>query len=419
MEVREGYKLTEIGVRPENWEVVTIDDVADVIGGGTPSTTVPNYWNGSINWFTPTEVGSSKYVYTSKRKITDDGLKSSSAKILPVGTILLTSRAGIGDLAILRDEACTNQGFQSLITNDSMDNEYLYYLMATLKNVLLKNASGSTFLEITPAKVKSIKFTLPPKPEQQAIAQTLSDTDALIDSLEKLIEKKRHIKQGAMQELLTGKRRLPGFEVKQGYKQTEIGEIPEDWEVVTIDDVADVIGGGTPSTTVPNYWNGSINWFTPTEVGSSKYVYTSKRKITDDGLKSSSAKILPVGTILLTSRAGIGDLAILRDEACTNQGFQSLITNDSMDNEYLYYLMATLKNVLLKNASGSTFLEITPTKVRNIEIAIPTLLEQQAIATVLSDMDTEIEALENKLQKTREIKDGMMHELLTGRIRLI
>ncbi len=215
------------------------------------------------------------------------------------------------------------------------------------------------------------------------------------------------------------KRRLPGFEVKQGYKQTELGEIPEDWEVVTINDVADVTGGGTPSTGEPKYWNGSINWFTPTEVGSSKYVYASKRKITDDGLKSSSAKILPIGTILLTSRAGIGDLAILRDEASTNQGFQSLIAKDSMDNEYLYYLMATLKNVLLQNASGSTFLEITPTKVKSIHIALPVSSEQEAIATVLSDMDNEIEALENKLQKTREIKDGMMYELLTGRVRLI
>lgn len=146
-------------------------------------------------------------------------------------------------------------------------------------------------------------------------------------------------------------------------------------------EIVDIVGGGTPSTFVSEYWNGTINWFTPTEIGLNKYTYESQRKLTKEGLSNCSARILPIGTILLTSRAGIGDLSILKSEGFTNQGFQSLISKEGYSNEYIYYLMLTLKNVLLKNASGSTFLEISPNKIKQIEVAIPDYDEQTRIAT--------------------------------------
>jgi type I restriction enzyme S subunit len=186
-----GYKQTEIGMIPVDWDVKKIGDIADVIGGGTPSTTIIKYWNGSINWFTPTEIGVEKYVYHSKRKITDGGLKNSSAKILNEGAVLLTSRAGIGDLSILKNKACTNQGFQSLVPKSQTDSEFLYYLMLTKKGDLLDKASGSTFLEISPNNVRSILVQFPQNPEQVAIATALSDTDALINKIGLLIEKKK------------------------------------------------------------------------------------------------------------------------------------------------------------------------------------------------------------------------------------
>jgi len=188
--------------------------------------------------------------------------------------------------------------------------------------------------------------------------------------------------------------------------------------VKKLGEIADVVGGGTPSTFVSEYWNGTINWFTPTEIGLNKYTYESQRKLTKEGLSNCSARILPIGTILLTSRAGIGDLSILKSEGFTNQGFQSLISKEGYSNEYIYYLMLTLKNVLLKNASGSTFLEISPNKIKQIEVAIPDYDEQTRIDTILSDMDAEITALEQKLAKYKKIKQGTMQELLTGRIRL-
>jgi len=154
-------------------------------------------------------------------------------------------------------------------------------------------------------------------------------------------------------------------------------------------------------------------------VGDKKYVYESVRKITEEGYANSSAKILPIGTVLLTSRAGIGDLGILMNEGCTNQGFQSLLAKENTDNEFIYYLMGTLKNQLHQNANGSTFLEISPGRLKQIEIAVPEKAEQTRIAQILSDFDTEIEALEKKLDKYKMLKQGMMQNLLTGKIRLI
>jgi type I restriction enzyme S subunit len=316
--------------------------------------------------------------------------------------------------------------FESSIIRVRLDQEvifpkfYFYFFASKYgSSVISPIVSGTTIKGIRASELKNIPVPLPPLPEQKAIAEVLSDTDALIESLEALIAKKRAVKQGSMQELLTGRRRLPGFAVSGRYRQTEVGVVPEEWEVVSIGTCATVIGGGTPSTRNSQYWDGQINWFTPSEVGKAKYLRESIRKISILGLKNSSAKSLPSGTILLTTRATIGETGILLNKASTNQGFQSLIpVKDKTDTEFFYYLLNTIKPKLLSLSSGSTFLELNPTKLRSITISLPPLPEQKAIAEVLSDMDAEIEALEQKRDKYKKIKQGMMDQLLTGKVRL-
>ncbi|GAA7944355.1 hypothetical protein COL447_09190 [Helicobacter pylori] len=160
-------------------------------------------------------------------------------------------------------------------------------------------------------------------------------------------------------------------------------------------------------------------WFTPTEIGITKYVYKSQRTITPLGLKKSSAKLLPIGTILLTSRASIGDCAILKGVATTNQGFQSLIPLEKINNEFLYYLMLTLKNKLLKLASGSIFLGVSPNKIKNLLIPLPPLNEQIAIANILSALDHEITSLKNKKRQFENIKKALNHDLMSTKIRVL
>ena len=171
------------------WSTYHLSDIAEVVGGGTPDTTVSSLWNGDIQWFTPTEVGHQKYVSKSARTITQLGLQKSSAKKLPAGSILLSSRATIGECSIAQRECTTNQGFQNLIPKKDTNNEFLYYLAQTKKHHFIKYASGSTFLEISNSEIKKTKCTVPGTEEQTQIAAFLSALDDRIAVQNKIISK--------------------------------------------------------------------------------------------------------------------------------------------------------------------------------------------------------------------------------------
>jgi len=244
--------------------------------------------------------------------------------------------------------------------------------------------------------------------EQRAIATALSDVDALLEGLDRLITKKRNLKQATMQQLLTGDTRLPGY----------TGE----WETVPLRSIADIRSGGTPSTSKRDFWDGGIPWCTPTDITAlhgRKYLTTTERTISSAGLRSSSAELVPPHSVIMTSRATIGECAINTVPMSTNQGFKNLIPT-GFDGEYLYYLMTTQKSRLIQLCGGSTFLEVGKKQLQQFEVMLPgDIDEQKAIATILSDMDAEIEALEQRRAKTADLKQAMMQELLTGKTRLV
>ena len=189
-------------------------------------------------------------------------------------------------------------------------------------------------------------------------------------------------------------------------------EFNDSWKNYQIKDIAKVIGGGTPDTSNSLFWNGDINWFTPSEIGKSKYVCNSIRKITDAGLKQSSAKLLPVGSILLTSRATIGESSILIDNlACTNQGFQSLVVNSNNNSEFVYYLTKTIKKQMLKKSFGSTFLEISKSNLEKIKVNIPKKAEQDKIAKFFSALDNKLELQACKIDELIKLKKWLNNHL--------
>jgi len=240
------------------------------------------------------------------------------------------------------------------------------------------------------------------RPEQEAIAKALNDADVLIESLEQLIAKKRHIKQGAMQELMRPK---------------------DAWVFKKLEDIAEIRSGGTPSTTRAEFWDGDILWCTPTDITALKgykYLTKTKRMITSKGLECSSAEMIPANSIVMTSRATIGECAINQIPVSTNQGFKNFVPFDEINVDFLYYLLQTKKRDFLSLCGGSTFLEIGKSQLTSFETKLPSdKTEQSAIAAVLSDMDVEIAALEAKLVKYRQLKEGMVHNLFTEKIRLV
>ena len=303
------------------------------------------------------------------------------------------------------------QGTARLAPNKSVTGAYLCWSLrspSALRQVELA-AKGSTFREITLAELREIRIPIPLLPEQESIAEALSDADALVESLAELIIKKRDLKQATMQQLLTGQTRLPGFS----------GE----WELKRFDALADIRSGGTPSTTQPQFWDGEVKWCTPTDItglNGFKYLTDTTRKISAEGLKASSAEVIPANSVVMTSRATIGECAINLVPMTTNQGFKNFVPFETVDADYLYYLLLTQRQGFIALCSGSTFLEIGKAQLAAYEVTKPeTKTEQTAIAAILSDMDTKLAELASRLAKARHIKQGMMQELLTGRIRLV
>ena len=188
-------------------------------------------------------------------------------------------------------------------------------------------------------------------------------------------------------------------------------EFSGEWETKSINDLADVIGGGTPDTTVKSYWDGGIQWFTPSEIGKNKFVDASLRTITEDGLNNSSAKLLPPNTILLSSRATIGECSLSLRECATNQGFQSLVSKNC-NVDFLYYLIQTKKKDLIRKSCGSTFLEISANEVRKIQVSVPSDVEQQKIAELLSLIDKRIATQNKIIEKYESLIKGLNNILL-------
>ncbi|WP_278945689.1 restriction endonuclease subunit S [Parabacteroides johnsonii] len=188
-------------------------------------------------------------------------------------------------------------------------------------------------------------------------------------------------------------------------------EFSGEWKKCTINDLATVVGGGTPDTTVKSYWGGDIQWFTPSEIGKNKYVDFSLRTITRDGLDNSSAKLLPLHTLLLSSRATVGECSIASNECTTNQGFQSLIAKQC-NIDFLYYLIQTKKKDLIRNACGSTFLEISANEIRKIKVAVPVQNEQEQIAKLLSLVDERIATRNKIIEKLESLIRGIYKTLL-------
>ncbi|PUU84893.1 restriction endonuclease subunit S [Helicobacter pylori] len=375
---------------PSNWQKVRLGDIAEIIGGGTPSTQVTSFWNGSINWFTPTEIGITKYVYKSQRTITPLGLKKSSAKLLPIGTILLTSRASIGDCAILKVVATTNQGFQSLIPLEKINNEFLYYLMLTLKNKLLELASGSTFLEVSPNKIKNLLIPLPPLNEQIAIANVLSDVDRYLYSLDALILKKESVKKALSFELLSQRKRLKGF--NQAWQKVRIGDIAEIKRGVRITkNELDVFGkypvvsGGVGFLGYTNNFNRYENTITIAQYGTAGYVNFQKNKF-------------------------------WANDVC----FCVYPNKDVIKNIFLYYFLKVNQNYLYEISNrNATPYSISKDKILDFEILLPPLNEQIAIANILSGLDNEIISLKNKKRQFDNIKKALNHDLMSAKIRVL
>lgn len=255
-------------------------------------------------------------------------------------------------------------------------------------------------LRLYPKDFGQIPFTAPDLPEQQKIAAFLGTVDDKLTALRRKRELLQKYKRGMMQKIFSRELR---------FKRDDGSGFP-DWEERRLGEVATIVGGGTPDTGNDKLWNGGVAWFTPSEI-KRKYLVNSARTISTRGVKQSSAKLLPVGTLLLSTRATVGDVGISANECATNQGFQSLIINPDHYNEFWYYWVVWHKKEFLRRAAGSTFLEISKFSVGSIPVQVPARAEQQKIADFLSALETKIEAVAGQIEKVEAFKKGLLQKM--------
>lgn len=421
MEVKKGYKQTEVGEIPEDWEVKKLGDIAEVSSGGTPDRKNPIYWNGDIPWITTSQIDFNK-IDQAEEFITNLGFINSSTKKFYANTLLMAMYGQgktRGKIAILEIEATINQACAAIQLKKSVSIKYTFYNLAKRYDEIRSLSNIGNQENLNGNIIKSIQIPLPPLPEQHAIAAALSDVDAMLTSLGQLITKKRNIKQGAMQELLTGKKRLVGF----------MGE----WKLKSINEFVYDFRGGAPLT--PDDFKADGVKVLPKggvirggvlviekedlQYCSNKYADNHKTNLVDNSFT------IVVLRDLVPSGPAIGLMVKIRsnDNFILAQGVYGFkVKKEIVNASFLIQLSNTKEYRKLMNSImvGSTQIHITNTAFLNLQIELPpTVEEQEAIAAILTDMDAEIEKLEQQRDKYKAIKQGMMQELLTGKTRLI
>lgn len=399
--IPDGYKRSEVGVIPRDWEVKTLGGIANIIMGQSPKSSFYNTQGDGL----PLIQGNADI--TNRKTITRT-FSSSIPKKGKTGDVIMSVRAPVGEIARAMFDCCLGRG----VCGISYENDFLYHYLIYYEKSWVKLSKGSTFDSINSKEVNELQIPLPPLPEQTAIATALSDVDNLITSLNKIINKKRNIKQGTMQELLTGKKRLPGFK----------GE----WEVK---ELREILLNGTLGG---NYSNLEIESSFPLI----KMGNIGRGQIDVSKLEYISSNIIPLqkdrlyyGDVLFNTRNTlelVGKVAIWRNElpvAYYNSNLMKLEFNDKIvSNFFINYILNTKYSIsqLRGFATGTTSVAAIYTRdLLKFKLPLPPLPEQQAIAQILSDMDTEIQSLEQKRDKYTLLKQGMMQQLLTGKIRLI
>lgn len=408
-----GYKASELGMIPQEWKIRRIGDFTDCTAGGTPSTQVSSYWGGEIPWMSSGELHL-KQVYDVAGRITQKGLENSSTKFVPANSVLI-GLAGQGKtrgtVAISKIPLCTNQSIAAIFPTDEFNSTFLFYNLENRYDELRALSTGDGGrggLNLTIIRNVSVKF--PPLPEQTAIATALSDTDALIGSLKTLIAKKKAIKLSAMQNLLSGKIRLPAFAQRpdgslKTTRQTELGLLPEDWEVVELGGVVNIFDNSRIPVTVSKRISGSTPYYGANGIQDYVEGFTHK------------------GEFVLIAEDGANDLinypvSYVNGEIWVNNHAHVVQGKENvLDNRFLAYRLNSTN--ITSYLVGGTRAKLNGSTLKIIQIIIPkSTTEQTAIAQLLSDMDAEIEALECRLKKTQSLKQGMMQALLSGKIRL-
>lgn len=399
------YKQTSIGLIPSDWEVKKIKEIGDVSSGGTPDTGKMKYWNGDINWCTPTDITAlkNKFLGDTKTKITEEGLKSSSAKILPPFSIIVCTRASIGKAAINTVPMSTNQGFKNIIPKN-IDTDFLYYKILSEEKGLIKIANGSTFLEVSKTDFDNFHIAVPPLPEQQKIADILSTWDKAIDNCKSIIDDLKDRNNGLTQQLLSGKMRVNGFDKK--WKLRILSECLNFTPRPVLKPSENYLALGLRSH--------GKGIFHKTDFDPASIAMEIMYEVKENDLII-NITFAWEHAVAIVSKKDEGGLVSHRFPTYT---FNS---QNAIPEYFRHYILQKKFKFLLELISpGGAGRNRVMSKrdFLKLEVKIPDVEEQKAIANILDKATEELNQYQQKLQTLQLQKKGLMQQLLTGKVRV-
>lgn len=398
------------------WKEVRLGDVCTrVCSGGTPKSTNLSYYGGEIPWLNTKEIDFNR-IYSTEKTITDSGLNNSSAKwIVPNTVTVAMYGATAGKSCIVKVPMTTNQACCNLTINDEVaDYEFVYYTLKNDYTTLASLANGGAQQNLNAQIIKDYVLQMPSLADQRRIASILSSLDRKIELNNKINADLEEMAQAIF------KNWFVDFEpFKDGkFVDSELGMIPEGWKVGRLDEIADVVGGSTPSKAKPEYYTQKgIAWLTPKDLSNHPAVYTSRGviDITEEGYNSTSTKLMPKGTILFTSRAPIGYISIAQNDICTNQGFKSLVPKKA-GTCFLYCFLKYVTPEIENKSTGSTFKEASGSLMKSLQVIMPEQKVFEDFETIVSPLFARIESLEKENSRLSLLRDTLLPRLMSGEL---
>ena len=420
------YKKTEIGLIPEDWEVVRLGDVAEISMGKTPKRSNKEYWeNGKYPWVTISDL-KGKYIKTTKEKISDKAFTEVfRKKLIPKGTLLMSFKLTIGKTAILDIDAVHNEAIIHIYPSEIADKEFLYFALPIVNffKYSMRAVKGNT---LNKDKLKNLLIPLPPLPEQKAIATVLDKIRQAIEQTEEVIQANKELKKSLMKHLFTYGVVPPEETDKVKLKETEIGLIPEHWEIERLGNIATIKGGKRlpkghnfaeeitkyPYLRVSDFKNGKV------KIENLKY-------LTEEDAQILKNYRIFEGEIYISIAGTIGLSGIIPKDLSgaylTENAAKIIINgNNKLNSSYLVYVFNSHigKFQIESNVSKTSQPKLALSKLKQFKIPLPPLDEQKQIAEILSKIDQKIEAEENKKETLEKLFKSLLNNLMTGKIRL-
>jgi len=438
---------------PRGWAWAEIEQVYDVVGGGTPSTVVARHWEGDIPWITSADIHGLKEIRP-RRYITEQAIKSSATNLVPAGSLVVVTRVGLGKMAITKTAICFSQDCQALVAGKtSLCPEYALYCLSQAVQVFKYRHRGTTIGGVTKRQLAELPFAVPPLAEQHRIVATIEELftrlDAGVDALTKLKAQLRRYRQAVLKHAFEGRLTAEWREahrhelepasvllerIKQERCRTAGGKyrelppldtaglpgLPEGWVWATVGQAYDVIGGGTPSTGVAENWEGEIPWITSADIHGLKEIRP-RRYITEQAIENSATNLVPAGSLVVVTRVGLGKMALTKTAICFSQDCQALVAGKtSLCPEYALYCLSQAVQIFKYRHRGTTIGGVTKRHLAESPFAVPPLREQQRIVEEIERRSSVVDQIESTvdhgLKQMERLRQSILKKAFEGKL---